>query len=84
MIGYDVTAGVHISVIMLHPPRPHVHFCQFINWLAILYILISSVQENRSKPVLYNGANPVLIEHSGAKQQHNKVKWFNDSFLVSK
>ena len=51
--------------------------------LPILYILISSVRENRSKPVLYNGANPVLIEHGGAKQQRDKVKWFSGSFLVS-
>ena len=81
-------AGVHISVIMLQPPQPHVHFCQFINydyWLPILCIyLISSVRENRSKPVvLCNGANPVLIEHDGAKQQRDKVEQFGDSFLVS-
>ena len=84
-IGYDATAVVHVSVIMLQPPQPHVHFCQFINyyWLPIPYILISSVRENRSKPVLYNGANPVLIEHGGAKQQRDKVKWFSGSFLVS-
>ena len=71
---------------MLQPPQPHVHFCQFINydfWLALRYILISSARENRSKSVLYNGANPVLIYHSEAKQQRDKVKWFSDSFLVS-
>ena len=46
-IGYDATAVVHVSVIMLQPPQPHVHFCQFINyyWLPIPYILISSVRE---------------------------------------
>ena len=41
----DATAGIHISVILLQPPQPHVH-CQFINydyWLPIPHILISSV-----------------------------------------
>ena len=71
---------------MLQPPQPHVHFSQFINydyWLPIPYILISSVRENRSKPVPYNGANPVFIEHGGAKKQRDKVEQFGDSFLVS-
>ena len=63
----------------------HVHFCQFINcdyWITMLYVLISFFRENRLKPTLHNGVNPVLIEHSRVKQQRDKVKWFSDSFVA--
>jgi len=46
------------------------------------YVLIRFVQENGLKPALHDGVNPVLIEHSRAKQQRDKVKWFSDSFVA--
>jgi len=81
-----ITSGVHISVKIPQPPQVHVHFCHFISGdycITIPYILISFVRENRSKPALYNGVNPVLIKLSKVKQQRNKLEWFNNSFLVS-
>ena len=47
------------------------------------YVLISFVQESRLKPALHDGVNPVLIEHSRAKQQRDEFKWFSDSFVAS-
>ena len=47
----------------------------------MLYVLISFARENRLKPALHDGANSVLIEHSRAKQQHDK--WFSDSFVAT-
>ena len=51
-----ITSGVHNSIKILQPPQAHVHFCHFVRGdycITILYILISFVQENRLKPVLY-------------------------------
>ena len=81
-----ITSGVHISVKILQPPQVHVHFCHFISGdycITILYILMSFVRENRSKPALYNGVNPVLIELSKAKQQRDKLDWSNNSFCIT-
>ena len=67
---------------MLQPPQPHVYFCLCINydyWLAILYNLISSVIDQSLLYTICNGANLVMIEHSGAKQQRDKVMWFSVS-----
>ena len=68
-----ITSGVHISVKILQPPQAHVHFCHFISSDYCITILLSFVRENRSKPALYNGVNPVLIELSKATQQHDNL-----------
>ena len=60
LIADDATAGVHISVKILQPPRARVHFHHFINGdccLTIPYILISFVRENRLKPALHVGVD---------------------------
>ena len=75
--GYHIRSTYFCKI--LQPPQAHVHFCHFISGdycITIPYSLISFVRENRSKPALYNGVNPVLIEFSKAKQQHDKVEWF--------
>ena len=77
-----ITSGVCISIKILQPPQAYVHFCHFTNGdycVTIPYILISFVQENRSKPALYNRVNP---EHGRAKQQCDKLGWVNSSFVV--
>ena len=80
-----ITSGVSISIKILPPPQAYVHFCHFTNsnyCVTILYILISFVREDRSKPALYNHVNPVLIKLGRAKQQRDKLGWLNDSFVV--
>ena len=81
-----ITSGVRISIKILPPPQAYVHFCHFTNGdycVTILYILISFVRENRSKPAPhYNRVNPLLIELGRAKQQCDKLGWLNDSFVV--
>ena len=80
-----ITSGVRIFIKILPLPQAYVHFCHFTNGdycVTIPYILISFVRQNRSKAALYSRVNPVLIKPGRAKQQHDRLGWLNDSFVV--